>query len=83
MITPPTSLVLTPHELWYTCCVFWFSSKKVVSNALLKFCPRLWLVPACSTEINDNAISIPRATLLSRAATFAIQMAFKTEPRDS
>eukprot|EP00959_Pyramimonas_sp_CCMP1952_P011652 244843-Pyramimonas_sp.AAC.1 len=44
---PPTMRVLTPHEVWCTYCSVWFSSENCVLNALAKFCPRLWLVPAC------------------------------------
>mmetsp|Transcript_2186 Transcript_2186/g.8302 ORF Transcript_2186/g.8302 Transcript_2186/m.8302 type:complete len:265 (+) Transcript_2186:95-889(+) len=46
MMTPPMRRVETPQEDWYTCLVSPFSSRKVVSNALEKFWPRLCDVPA-------------------------------------
>ena len=48
MMIPPMRRVETPQEDWYTCRVSPFSSRKVVSNALEKFWPRLCDVPACS-----------------------------------
>mmetsp|Transcript_12468 Transcript_12468/g.53613 ORF Transcript_12468/g.53613 Transcript_12468/m.53613 type:complete len:255 (-) Transcript_12468:906-1670(-) len=46
MMIPPMRRVETPQEDWYTCWVSPFSSRKVVSNALEKFWPRLCDVPA-------------------------------------
>lgn len=60
MMMPPTMRVLTPQELWYTYCCSWFSSRNCVPNALAKFCPRLWLVPACHAQLHPTPPTIFR-----------------------
>ena len=48
MISPPMSRVLTPQLVCQTYSSSLFLFWNLTSKALPKFCPRSWLVPACS-----------------------------------
>ncbi len=49
---PPMSRVETPHEVCQTKCCWPSRPWNWVLKALAKFCPRLWLVPACSAFLS-------------------------------
>ena len=48
MMRPPINRVLTPHEVAHANSSLLLLSLNVTSNALAKFWPRKWLVPAWS-----------------------------------
>ncbi len=50
MISPPISRVLTPQLVCHTYSSWPSLLWNCTSNALPKFCPRSWLVPACSAR---------------------------------
>ena len=52
MMRPPMRRVDTPQDVCHTWCCLPSRPWKVMSNALAKFCPRLWLVPACSAFLS-------------------------------
>ena len=58
MITPPMSLVDTPHDVVHACCTALSRPWNWISNALAKFWPRLCDVPACSARPSPISASI-------------------------
>ena len=56
--TAPTMRVLRPQEVVQHNFCSLFSSRKRMSKAWAKFCPRLWLVPACRARLSPIMASI-------------------------
>ena len=58
MITPPIRRVETPQDVVHACCSVLSRPWNWISNALAKFCPRSWDVPACSARPSPISASI-------------------------
>ena len=56
----PTRRVETPQDVAQACCQVPASFWNLTSNALAKFCPRKWLVPACSALLSCIIASMQR-----------------------
>mmetsp|Transcript_22814 Transcript_22814/g.70485 ORF Transcript_22814/g.70485 Transcript_22814/m.70485 type:complete len:413 (+) Transcript_22814:169-1407(+) len=72
MMSPPTMRVDTPHDVCHTCRCSPSSSWNCVPKALAKFCPRLWLVPACSALRSPIIASI--VYVWSAPANFSMRL---------